>query len=121
VLIAALSACLLAVVVIAVLTVTVISDDGNGGTRVVYLQPTPATGPGPTRPGPGRGTPQFRFGPAQLRDCLQKQGLLPRTPGTPPDAQKLQDALKACLGSAPTPRPGPPGQKGSKSASFSIG
>ena len=104
-LIATLSACLLAVVVIAVLTVTVISDDGNGGTRVVYLQSTPATGPGPLGPGPERGTPRFRFGPAPLRDCLQKQGLLPRVPGSPPDLQTMQDALKACLGSSPTPQP----------------
>jgi hypothetical protein len=122
VLIATLSACLLVVAVIAVLTVTVISDDGNGGTRVVYLQPTPATGPGPRGPGPGRGTPRLRLGPAPLRACLQKQGLLPRSPGSPPDLQKMQDALKACLGSAPTPQPAPPpGSKGSKAAPVPIG
>jgi hypothetical protein len=121
-LIATLSACLLAVVVIAVLTVTVISDDGNGVTRVVYLQPTPATGPGQRGLGPGRGTPRFRFGPAPLRDCLQKQGLLPRVPGSPPDLQKMQDALKACLGSAQTPQPQPPpGSKGAKAAPVPVG
>jgi hypothetical protein len=104
VLIAALAACLLAVVVIAVLTVTVITGDEDGGTRVVYLQPAPATGPGPFRPGPGRGLP--RRGPGPFRDCLRKQGLTP-SPGARPDLNKLEGALKACLGSLPTPQPPP--------------
>ena len=90
VLIATLSACLLAVVVIAVLTVTVISDDGNGGTRVVYLQPTPATGPGPRGPGPGRGTPRLRFGPAPLRDCFRSRACSHGPPARRPTCRRCR-------------------------------
>ncbi len=120
VLIAALAASVLAVGVIAALTVTVIVHDDGGGRVAVRMQAAPVSpplapgqgqrtlpglGPG-LLPGLGPGMrqvlprPQLTPGPLQgLRACLQKQGLaLPRT-GSSLDPQKLRSALQSCLGS----------------------
>jgi hypothetical protein len=54
-LIGASAASFLAVGMVVVLTPTAIVDDSGSGSRILRLEPAPATGPGTPLPGPGRG------------------------------------------------------------------
>jgi hypothetical protein len=96
VLIGSLAACFLAVGVIAVLTATVIANDG-GGRRILRADGSfPESGPGMPMPGPGR---RQRFQPGQglkprglerMKECLQRQGATPGAVGP--------GAFRSCLG-----------------------
>ena len=96
-LIGALVACVLAVGLIAVLTVTVITE-GNEGGRILRVDGSfPESGPGMPMPGPGRGQ-QFGMpgqgqklpGLEKLKECLQRLG-------TAPGAVK-PGAFRGCMG-----------------------
>ena len=86
-LIGAFVACFLAVGLIAVLTVTVITDGSERG-RILRVDGSfPESGPGMPLPGPGRGHGQRFALPGQdhklpglrrLKDCLRRDGAHPR-------------------------------------------
>jgi hypothetical protein len=103
-LLATIGAAVLVVAALAVLTPTVIVDEGDGDTvRAVAVPGTPWVAPAPAVPAvPGQALPQ-PFG--DLRNCLRKHGLGAPNPGAPLDPGTLKDALKSCRGALPG-RPG---------------
>lgn len=115
VLIGSLVACVLAVGLIAVLTATVIVDEGGNGGRILRAEGSfPPSGPGETMPGPGRGAQGHPQGPMprrgfgrlpELRECLQKQGIGPNGRLQPPGPGAMRDAMKACAGMLPDAPP----------------
>ena len=96
-LIGSLVACFLAVGLLAVLTPTVIVNDGDSGSRILRADGSfPGPGPGAPMPGPGRGglqpgKGQFPF--QRMKQCLRRNG------GPMPDPMRMQ----VCMG-LPTPR-----------------
>ena len=103
-LIGVIAAAVLAVGVIAVVTPTVIADDG-GDVRFFRVAAAPVPAPAPGRilpPLRGRGGRLFLPGPMRdLRGCLEKHGLGQPDRDTLPGLEKLRDALKACRGTLP--------------------
>jgi hypothetical protein len=91
-----IGAAVLVVAALAVLTPTVIVDEGGrAGASRVRVAPAPNR-LAPSRPRPGLpalpGARRFR----DLRACLRGRGLGPPQPGPPGDLRKLRDGLKAC-------------------------
>ena len=109
-LIGVIAAAVLAVGVIAVVTPTVIADDGDGGMRVFQVATAPVPAPAPDRilpPLRRRGGRLFLPGLGPLRDlqgCLEKHGLGQPNRSTPPSLQKMRGALKACRSTLPRAR-----------------